>query len=135
MNETGQKEWSFSLGNIPLKSTGTEPAFVSKDLISILNASKEAAQVKLIIYFNDQEEVGEYEIEVEAERVRKVRINDLIDPHAIPLGVAYGVYLKSNVPVVVQFTRHSTAQDQLALMGATAYGESPDDSDNLDKKS
>lgn len=119
----GQKKWAFSAGMIPVKSTGIEPDFVSQDKISILNTSDKDAQVKLILYFTDKKAVGEYEIEVAAERIKRFRVNDLIDPHAIPLGVAYGGYIQSNVPIVVQFTKQNTSQDALALLGTTAYAD------------
>lgn len=117
----GQKKWAFSAGNIPVESTGKEPDFVGQDRLSILNTSTEDALIKLTIYFSDQQEVGEYSIRVKAERVRKFRINDLIDPHAIPLGVPYGGHIESNVPVVVQFSKQNSGQHALALMGTTAY--------------
>lgn len=123
----GRQKWAFSGGMIPLKSTGIEPGFVSNDKVSILNTSDENAQVKLTIYFTDNEVVGEYEIEVEAERIRKFRVNDLIDPHAIPLGVPYGATIESNVPVVVQFTKQHTGQPALALMSTMAYTEPKDE--------
>lgn len=120
---TGQQKWAFSGGMIPLESNGIEPDFVSKDQLSILNTSDKNAQLKLTIYFTDNEAVGEYEIEVKAERVRKFSINDLIDPHAIPLGVPYGATIESNVPVVVQLTKQQTGQSALALMGTIAYAD------------
>jgi hypothetical protein len=119
--EIGKNRWSFSGGNIPLKSTGTEPEFVSQDKISILNTTGEDAKLKLTLYFLDDEPAGEYKIKVKSERVRKFRVNDLIDPHAIPLGVPYGCVVESDVPVVVQFTRQNTSRDQLAIMGTLAY--------------
>jgi hypothetical protein len=119
--EIGAKRWAFSAGHIPLQSTGREPEFVSQDRLAILNCTKEDAALKITIYFTDQEPVGEYEIKVKAQRMRKFRVNDLIDPRAIELGVPYGCLLESDVPVVVQFTRQHTAQKALALMGTTAF--------------
>lgn len=120
---TGKQKWAFSGGMIPLESNGIEPDFVSKDQLSILNTSDKNAQLKLTIYFTENEAVGEYEIEVKAERVRKFSINDLIDPHAIPLGVPYGATIESDVPVVVQLTKQQTGQSALALMGTIAYAD------------
>lgn len=119
----GKRKWAFSGGMIPVKSTGKEPEFLSKDKLSILNTSEEPAQVKLTIYFTDQKKVGEYEIEIGAERLRTFRVNDLIDPHAIPFGVPYGASIESNVPIVVQFTRQYTAQASLGIMGTMAYAK------------
>lgn len=122
-NVTGKKKWAFSGGNIPLKGTGKEPEFLSYDKISILNSSDKDTTVKLTIFFNDKKPAGEYKLEVKAGQVRKFRVNDLIDPHAIPLGVPYGGSIESEEPVVVQFTRQNTGQDKLAIMGTVAYAE------------
>lgn len=117
----GKKIWSFSGGYIPLESTGKEPEFLSKDELSILNITKKNATVKITVFFTDAEPVGEYEIKVKPKRLRKFRINDLIDPHALPLGVAYGAVLESDVRVIVQFSKQITAQDNLAMMGTMAF--------------
>ena len=39
----------------------------------------------------------------------------------MPLGVAYGGVMESDVPVVVQLTKQDTSQQALALMGMTAF--------------
>lgn len=122
----GKNKWAFSGGNIPLKGTGKEPDFLSSDSLSILNTSDKDADVKITLFFSDKDPVGTFKIKIKSERVRKFRINDLIDPHAIPLGVPYGGFVESVVPVVVQFTKQNTAQKELALMGTIAYFESPD---------
>lgn len=117
----GKKQWAFSGGFIPLKSTGKEPDFVSSDKLAVLNTTDSEAELKITLYFTDGEPVGEFKLKVQPQRLRKFRINDLIDPHAIPLGVAYGGLVESNVPVVVQFTRQNTGQKELAIMGTMAY--------------
>jgi hypothetical protein len=124
MNEKpiGKKKWAFSGGDIPLKGTGKEPEFLSCDKISILNCSDSEANIEMTIFFAENPPSGSYKIVVEPQRVKKFRVNDLIDPHAIPLGVPYGMFMESDVPVVVQFTRQYTAQDELAIMGTMAYG-------------
>ncbi|RDV10726.1 sensory rhodopsin transducer [Pontibacter diazotrophicus] len=117
----GKKQWALSDGYIPLQSTGREPDFVSSDKVSILNTSFDEATITIILYFMDGEPAGDYKFKVKPERVRKVRINDLIDPHAIPLGVSYAGVIESDVPVVVQFTKQNSAQKELAIMGTKAY--------------
>lgn len=117
----GKKKWAFSDGYMPIQSTGREPDFVSSDKLSVLNTTQEDAIIKITLFFTDGEPVGEFKIKIKARRVRKFRINDLIDPHAIPLGVQYAGIIESNVPVVVQFTKQNTAQSKLALMGTMAF--------------
>lgn len=117
----GKKIWCFPGGFIPIESSGKEPEFLSKDEIAILNATKEEATVNITIYYTDETPVSGYEIKVQGERVRQFRINDLIDPHAIPLGVVYGAILESNVPIIVQWTKQITAEGRMAIMGGMAY--------------
>ncbi|WP_114782761.1 sensory rhodopsin transducer [Botryobacter ruber] len=117
----GKKYWAFSGGYIPVDSTGKEPEYVSKDIISILNTTSEEATVSMTFYFTDTEPAGTYQVKVKAQRVKMFSVNDLIEPFALPLGVPYGGVLESDVPVVVQLTKQHTGQSALALMGITAY--------------
>ena len=122
----GKKTWCFPGGFIPTESSGKEPEFVSKDEIAILNTTQKEATVSITIYYADQNPVHGYEIKVEAERVRQFRINDLIDPHAIPLGISYGAVFESDVPIIVQWTKQVTSEGRMALMGAIAYAADGD---------
>ncbi len=117
----GKKTWCFPGGFIPIESSGSEPEFLSNDEIQILNASKEDAHVHITIYYTDKDPVPGYELTVKAERVRQFRVNDLIDPHAIPFGVAYGAVIESDVPIVVQLAKQITSSDKLAIMGTIAF--------------
>ncbi|MFT2010938.1 sensory rhodopsin transducer [Pontibacter sp. 13R65] len=117
----GKKNWAFAGGIIPVNSTGEEPEYVSKDVLSILNTSPTEATVNITFYYTDSDPVGVYEIKVQPQRIRMFNINDLIDPQAVPLGVPYGGVLESDVPVVVQLTRQHTGQEALALMGISVY--------------
>lgn len=117
----GKKKWCFPGGFIPIESSGKEPEFTSHDEIQILNATKEDADVLITIYYTDKDPVPGYKIKVKAERVRQFRVNDLIDPQAIPLGVAYGAIIESNVPIIVQLAKQITAYEKLAIMGTMAY--------------
>jgi hypothetical protein len=120
---TGSKKWSFAAGNIPFHSTGIEPTFTSNDRIAILNINSQNAEIIITIYYEDQEEMTNYNIVVGARRVRKIRFNDLIDPLPITLERPYGFLIESSVPVVVQFTRMNTGAAALASLCTTAYHE------------
>ena len=119
----GKTLWVFAGGYIPVESTGKEPEFLSKDTVAILNTSGREASIKMTFYFEDQEPVGEYEVKVQPQRLRRFNVNDLINPHALPLGVAYGGLITSDVPVVVQLTKQHTGQAALALMGLTTFSD------------
>lgn len=121
----GKKAWCFPGGFIPTSSSEKEPEMLSRDEIAILNTTKKEATVNITIYYTDRDPVPGYTIKVAAERVRQFRLNDLIDPHAIPLGIPYAAVFESNVPVVIQWSKQMTAEGKLGIMGSMAYPVDP----------
>lgn len=117
----GARLWTISAGRVPLQSVGPEPAFTSRDLLSLLNAGETDVQVSIMLCYTDREPIGPYELEVRARRVRKVRINDLIDPEAPPLDEPYGAIVRADAPIVIQFSRQDTGAEALAGMMTTAF--------------
>lgn len=110
----GHTTWTFPGGNIPAESTGHEPERTSRDELCLLNTSPETAEIELTVFHADRDPVGPYPFTVAGRRVRHVRVNDLINPQAVPLGEPYGIVLHSSVPVVVQLTRLDTRDGQLS---------------------
>lgn len=114
MTQHGHTTWAFAGGQIPPSSTGPEPEFTAREELQVLNTGKNDAHLRITVYHHDSDPVGPYELEVGARRVRQVRLNDLIDPQAIPLGVPYGLLVESDVPVIVQLTRIDTRRHSLS---------------------
>lgn len=106
----GSRTWAIPGGRVPERSTGAEPENTSHDLLCLLNAGKEDASIRIWLCYEDSPPVGPYIIAVKAERVRHVRLNDLIDPEAMPLGTEYGMLVRSNVPIAVQYWRQDTSR-------------------------
>jgi len=104
----GKKVWAFAAGRIPLLSTGKEPAFTSHDKVAVLNTTPDDAEIRISIYYEQEDPVEDHEICVPARRMRKIRFNDLIDPLPIPLDKPFAFVLRSNVEVIVQFSRADT---------------------------
>jgi hypothetical protein len=117
----GKTEWVIPAGHIPLHSTGQEPDFTSHDKISILNTSGQPAKVQMTFYYGDEDPVGPYNCSVAGQRIRKLRINELIDPLPVFLDRPYALVVRSDQPVVVQFSRQSTEQSSYALAGGVAF--------------
>ena len=113
--ELGRRTWVFAAGHVPERTTGHEPELTSRDELCLLNSAGADARVELTVYHPDRDPVGPYRLTVPARRVRHVRINDLIDPQAVPLGVAYGLVLDSDVPVVAQLRHLDTSQAALGV--------------------
>ena len=121
MAGTGSKKWAIPGGNVPVKSNGHEPELTSFDQLSILNTNSSNAQISLTIYFSETETYGPYKIEMPGKRVKKIRINDLIDPLAVPLGEPYACLIEADVEVVLQFTRQDTSQQENAGCTTLAF--------------
>jgi hypothetical protein len=119
----GRTTWVFPGGFVPMDSTGSEPAFTSREQLAVLNAGDRDARVELWLHYEDREPVGPYRVTVAARRVRSVRFNDLIDPVAMPLLTPYAAVVTSDEPVVVQITRQDTGARERALMGTLAFPE------------
>ncbi|AGF72058.1 sensory rhodopsin transducer [Corynebacterium halotolerans] len=98
----GRTTWVFSAGFAPSQSTGREPEFTSRNTLCLLNTGDTPACVSLMVYHEDSDPVGAYEIRVEPRRVKHQRINGLIEPEAVPLDVPLGLVLEPDVPVVAQ---------------------------------
>lgn len=111
----GQRTWAFAAGYLPDGSTGREPEFTSRDELCLLNTTEEEACATMTVYRDDADPMGPYEIRVPPRRVRHVRINDLMDPRPVPLGIPYGVTVRSDVPLVIQMRHLDTRQAELGV--------------------
>lgn len=119
----GRKLWAISGGFIPFHSNGNEPAFTSRDWISVLNTTSEEATLTLTIFYGDGDPIGDFEYKVSPRRVKKIRFNDLINPLPVPLEKAFGCIITSSCNVVVQFSRMDTGARANTIMGTIAYCE------------
>jgi hypothetical protein len=121
MTEFGRREWVIPGGRIPFHSTGREPEFTSRDELAVLNAGQSDANLAITLFYPDREPVGPYKLVVKARRTRRVRINDLIFPEAVPLEVDYAALIEADNPVIVQFTRVDTGHAETSWAGGIAF--------------
>ena len=117
----GATRWVIAEGYIPGASTGSGRAFESHETACILNAGDKPAHIDIMVYFADRAPAGPYRVDVEAERTRHVRFNDLTDPAPVPRDTDYSSVIESDVPIVVQHTRLDSRQAALALLSTMAY--------------
>ncbi|PKD16225.1 hypothetical protein APR41_10585 [Salegentibacter salinarum] len=121
MKAIGKLDWAFSAGKIPLQSIGEEPKFTSNDKLAILNTSEEKAIIELFIFYENRKPMGPYSVTIKPLRLKKIRFNDLIDPEAIMLEQNYSCYIKTNVKVVIQFSRMNTGNNKVSEMSSMAF--------------
>lgn len=120
--EVGHRTWVFPAGRIPTSSTGAEPEFTSREELCILNPAPQDIVAEIEVLLSDAEPLGPYTLEVAGRRVRHVRINDLFDPVPVPLGVPYGLIVRTERPVVVQVVRTDTRRESLTSTTMHGYG-------------
>ncbi len=117
----GKRRWVLADGYIPAESTGEAPEMLSHEAVCILNTGAEPVRVVLMLYFEDRDPVGPYELRVAARRTLHQRFNELTDPEPIPKGIGYACVIEADAPVVVQQTRLDSRQSQNALLSTLAY--------------
>jgi hypothetical protein len=121
MKAMGKTAWAIAGGRIPLLSTGKEPENTSRDELCFLNAGFEEAHVEVTLFYSDRDPVGPYQLAVPARRVRRVRINDLINPEAPPLNTDYGAIVESDLPIVVQLDRKDTSRCENSILTTMGF--------------
>ena len=111
----GRTLWVFAAGFSPSQSTGTEPEFTSRNTLCLLNIGDQQACVQLMVYYDDADPVGPFEVLLEARRVKHQRVNDLIDPAAVYLDKPYGLVVTADLPVIAQLFYLDSRQGQLTI--------------------
>lgn len=119
----GKTQWFIPGGYVPTDSTGSEPEMVSRDVLCLLNTGDELTTAEVTLYYADGRVAGPYSLTLAARRVRHIRINDLIDPFAPPLGEAYGMNIKTTTPIVVQQSRQDTRAAANASLSTIGYSD------------
>ena len=100
------------------KSSGESPsvsldrALVSHEAACILNASEEAAEIEITLFFQDRDPIGPYCIVVAPLRTLHLRFNDLADPAPVPRDTGYASIIRSSQHIVVQHTRLELAKSE-----------------------
>lgn len=117
----GRRQWAIPEGYIPSQSTGQGRAFESHETACVLNTNAAEARLEIVLYFEDREPAGPYEVIVPGRRTVHLRFNDLESPEPVPRDTAYASLLTADVPVVVQHTRLDSRQSELALLSTVAF--------------
>ncbi|MFC0214558.1 sensory rhodopsin transducer [Paenibacillus chartarius] len=116
----GDKLWIIPDGYIPEISSGT---LTSHESICVLNTASEDAHLEITIFFEDRDPIEGIAETVPGRRTRHIRTSGLKNNagEAIPVGVPYAIEVKSDVPIIVQYSRLDSTQAENALMSVMAY--------------
>lgn len=117
--QRGEKIWYIPDGYIPEISSGQ---LTSHESICVLNTSSEDALLRITIFFEDRDPMEDIMTVVPARRTKHIRTSSLQqEGKPIPVGVPYAIEVKSDVPIIVQYSRLDSTQAENALMSVMAY--------------
>jgi hypothetical protein len=120
-NKTGFTRWALMAGHIPLHSIGREPECTSRDEIRLLNIGVGQIQVSITIFYTDRSAVGPFKLTVSGQRLRVIRVNDLIDPEPVMLDTDYAALIESEQPVILDFFRIDSSSGTLIESRLNAF--------------
>ena len=117
----GRTEWFIPDGFMSSTANGK---LVSHEAICVLNTSNEDAEIAFEIYFEDREPLKGFCAHCPARRAVHVRLDQITntDGIAIPKDTPYGVFVKTSVPIALQYSRMDVSQAEMALMTSVPYG-------------
>lgn len=120
MSDFGKKEWLIADGYMSDTKNGD---FVSHEAVCVLNLSKETANIKITVYFEDRDPLKGFVAECKPERTNHIRLDKIknSDGISIPHEVPYALLIESDVPVVCQHSRMDVTQAEMTLMTTIAY--------------
>ena len=116
----GKKNWIVPDCELPPEGEGVLKGHES---VIIVNDTKKNAVIKVKLYFVDKEAYEDIVWEVEAQKVRCFRMNNVEDMcgFVVPMETQYAMKLESTQPIVVQYGRLDNRQTNLAYYTTLAY--------------
>ena len=105
-NENGKTTWIFP--DLEMPPEGDFP-LIGHESVIILNTNKEAAHLRMTLYFADRDPIENLPCVVQGQRV------DDFGGVVIPREVQYALRIESDLPVVVQYGRLDTRQQNMAF--------------------
>lgn len=116
----GAKFWVFPDAEMPEVTEGKLRAHES---IIILNLNKKPVQIRMNFYYTDKPPVEGINLNVEAERVRRFRLDNPNDIEGIVIekNTQYAITLESDIEIVAQHGRLDTTQSNMAFYTVMGY--------------
>jgi len=117
----GSLKWLFPDGYLP--EVNVEGEMKSHEALMMLNTGPEPAHVELDLYFEDRDPVKGIRVEVGAERVVCVRMDeaDQLNGLSIPPLTQYALRVRSDRRIIAQFGRLDATQPNLAYYCTMGY--------------
>ena len=127
MHADGARLWFIPDGYLP-SPVGDDPAYVNHEAFCILNVTGEDAHLQIDFYFADRDPIENVAVTVPAKRSAHIRLDDpeQIGGYRIPYDTPYGARIRSDVPIVVQYSRMYSTTHNISLMTTVAHAVSAD---------
>lgn len=118
----GAKVWFIPDGYLA-KSVDDDPSYKNHEAFCIMNVTEQDAHILLDFYFPDRDPAENIAITLPAKRCYHVRTDrpEELNGFQIPYDVPYGVRLRSDVPIVVQYSRMYSTTRNISLMTTMAF--------------
>jgi hypothetical protein len=116
----GSKTWFIPDGYYPVNSNGLFP---SHEAICVLNPAKKDANIEITLYFEERDKMEGFKAVCKAEKTNHIRMDKIRDTagNGVPQGIAYAAMVRSDIEIIVQYSRMDTSQAEMALMTTIAY--------------
>lgn len=116
----GKKTWLIPDGYWESRSNGLYP---SHESVCVINTAGQKAHITMTIYFEDRDKMEGFTSYCDAGRTHHIRMDKLknIDGKSIPMDTPYAILLRSDVEIVVQYSRIMTSQAEMGLATTIAY--------------
>lgn len=115
----GRRSWVVPDGYLP---SGEFDEFSSHEAVCLLNTGEVDARLEFTVYLEDAEPMT-FVAGVPAQRTRHVRVDRLrdADGRSVPRETPFALTVRSDIPVVVQYSRMDVSSPRMALMTTMAF--------------
>lgn len=118
-HDMGKTQWVYP--DLELPPPGDSPLKGHESLI-VLNMNDSEAIISLCLYFTDKEPIELSPVKVAARRVRCLRLDNIDDVGVeIPRETQYALRVNADIPVVAQYGRLDTRQQNMAFYTVMGY--------------
>lgn len=125
MNKEGARNWYVIDGYLPYKGKMEQDLLEGHEAIMILNCHDTDATIFMDIFYEDREPDQDIKLNVNARRVKCIRMDhpEEIGGIALDRQVQYSLRFRSDIEVIIQYGRMDIAQPNLAYIGMMGYSE------------
>lgn len=122
MSQDGSKIWYIPDGYLATP-VDNDPAYKNHEAFCVINATADDAHLEIDFYFPDRNPMENVKITVPAKRCYHIRTDrpEELGGYGLPLDVPYGARIRSDVPIVVQYSRMYSTTRNISLMTTMAY--------------